>query len=178
MNYKILFRNTLRLFRESRLLWLLGAIAFVSEAIFRVSIYSIASPPVPRIAYPLFLISLYFSFVAKCSLIYSTHQIVSEHKPTYSEAWEFSETKWKRILWLYFLSVPLVMFAIFLVGTLLLSEISTSLTWVMDVLVTLLLGSVFTLSICPMVTHNLEAGLALWTGVSIVMNNFLHVVML
>ena len=178
MNYRIIFRDTLRLFRESRLLWMLGAIAFVSEAIFRVSIYSIGSPPVPRIAYPLFFISLYFSFVAKCSLIYTTNQIVSEQKPTYSEAWEFSKTKWRRILWLYFLSVPLVMFAIFLVGIVLFSEISTSLTWFMDVLVSLLLGSVFTLSICTIVTHNLEAGLALWTGLSIVVNNFFHLVVL
>jgi len=153
-------------------------VSFVSEVIFRVSIYSIWNPPVPRIAYPLFFISLYFSFVAKCSLIYSTNQIVSEQKPTYFEAWEFSKTKWRRILWLYFLSIPLVMFAVFLVGIVLLSEISTPLTWVMDMLVTLLLGSVFTLSICTIVIHNLEAGLALWTGLSIIVNNFFHVVIL
>jgi hypothetical protein len=178
MNYRIILRDTFRLFRESKLLWILGVISFFSEVIFRGSIYSIGNPPVPCIAYPLFFISFYFSFVANCSLIYSANQIVSEQKPTYSEAWRFSKTKLRRILWLYFLSIPLVIFAIFLVGIVLLSEISTSLTWLMDVLVTLLLGSVFTLSICTIVSHNLEAGLALWTGLSIVVNNFFHIVIL
>jgi hypothetical protein len=178
MNYKIIFRDTLRLFRDSKLLWILGVVSFVSEVIFRVSIYSIGQPPVPGIAYPLFFIFLYFSFVAKCSLIYTTNQILSDQKPTFSEAWGFSKSKMRRILWLYFLSIPFVMFAVFLVGIVLLSEINTSLTWFMDVLVTLLLGSVFALSICTIVIHDLEAGLALWTGLLIVANNFFHVVVL
>src|SRR6266511_1064840 len=155
MNYRIIFRDTLRLFRESKLLWILGVISFVSEVIFRASIYSIGKPPIPCIAYPLFFISLYFSFVAKSSLIYSTNQIVSEQKPTYSEVWGFGKTKIRRILGLYFLSIPLVMFSVFIVAIVAMSEISTSLTWFMDVLVTLLLGSVFTLSICTIVIHNL-----------------------
>jgi hypothetical protein len=178
MNYRIIFRDTLRLFRESKLLWILGGIAFISEVIFRSSIYSIRNPPVPGIAYPLFCFSLYFSFVAKGSLIFTTHQIMSEQTPTYSEAWEFSKSKPGRILWLYFLSIPLVMFAVFLIGIVLFSEISTSLTWFMDVLVTLLLSAVFTLSICTIVIHNLEAGLALWTGLSIIVKNFFDVVIL
>ena len=178
MNYKILFRDTLLLFRESRLLWILGAIAFVSEVIYRVSIYSIGNPPVPRIAYPLFFLSLYFSFVAKCSLIYSTNQIVSEQKPTYSEVWGFGKTKLRRILGLYFLSIPLVMFSVLIVTIVTLSEISTLLTWFVDLLVTFFLSSLFTLSICTIVIHNLEAGLALWTGLSIAVNNIIHVVVL
>jgi len=44
--------------------------------------------------------------------------------------------------------------------------------------VTFLLGSVFTLSICTIVINNLEAGLALWTGLSIVVNNIFHVLLL
>jgi hypothetical protein len=178
MNYKILFRDTLWLFRESKLLWIFGAIAFVSEFFFRGSVFSIGNPPVPWMAYPCFPISLYFSFVAKCSLIYSTNQILSKHRPTSSEVWDFCKTKLGRIAGLYFLSIPLVMFSVFIVGIVLWSEISTVLTWSVDILVTFFLSTVLTLSICTIVIHNLEAGLALWTGLSIVVNNFIHVVAL
>lgn len=178
MNYKIIFRDTLRLFRESKLLWIFGAIAFVSEVIFRGSIYSIGKPPVPCIAYPLFFISLYFLLLAKCSLVYSTNQVLSEQKPTYSEVWGFCKTKVRRIAGLYFLSIPLVMFAVFVVEIVLMSEISALLTGFVGLLVTFFLTSFFTLSICTIVIHNLEAGLALWTGLSIAVNNFFHVVIL
>jgi len=179
MNYRIIFRDTFRLFRESRLLWILGIFSFISEAIYRASVYSVGKPPVPFIAYPLLLISLYVSFVAKCSLIYSANQILSEQNPTYSEAWGFSKTKLKRIAWLYFLSIPLVIFSVFIVAIVALSEINASLTWAVDLFVTsFFLGSLFTLSICTIVIHNLEAGLALWTGLSIIFNNFLQVIVL
>ncbi len=179
MNYRSIFRDTFRLFRESKLLWILGIFSFVSEAIYRASVYSIGKPPVPFIAYPLFFISLYISFVAKCSLIYSANQILSEQKPTYAEAWEFSKTKLGRIAWLYFLSIPLVMFSAFIVVLIALSEISTSLTWVVDLFISsFFLGSLFTFSICTIVIHNLEAGLALWTGLSIAVNNFFQIVVL
>ncbi len=179
MNYRILFRDTLRLFRESKLLWILGMFCFVSEAIYRASVYSIGKPPVPCIAYPLFFISLYVSFVAKCSLIYSANQILSEQKPTYAEAWGFSKTKLRRIAWLYFLSIPLLMLSGLIVMMVALSEISIVLTWVVDLVITsFFLGSLFTFSICTIVIYNLEAGLALWTGLAIVGNNFFHVVVL
>ena len=172
-NYElqIILRDTLRLFQESKLLWIFGIIAFVSEVIFRGSIYSIRNPPVPCIAYPLFFISLYFSFVAKCSLIYTANQILSEQKATYSEVWIFCKTKLRRIAGLYFLSIPLVMFSVFIVAIAALSEITPSLTWVVELLVTFF-------SICTIVIHHLEAGLALWTGLLIVVNNVFHVVIL
>jgi hypothetical protein len=179
MNYRIIFRDTLRLFRESKLLWILGMFLFASEAIYRASIYSIGKPPVSCFAYPLLFVSLYVSFVARCSLIYSANQILSEQKPSYSEAWGFSKTKLRSIVGLYFLSVPIVIFSVFIVTIVALSEISASLTWVVDLFVTsFFLGSLFTLSICTIVIHNLEAGLALWTGLLILFNNFFHVIVL
>ena len=179
MNYRAVFRDTIRLFRESKLLWILGAITLVSEAIFRTSSYFIGKPPIPWLAYPLFFIALYFSFVARCSLIYSTNQILSEQKPTFSEAWKFSKTKLGRIAGLYFLSIPLLMFSILIVTIVALSEISTALTLVVDLLVAyFFLGSLFSLSLCAIVMHNLEAGRALWLGLLIVFNNLFRVVVL
>jgi hypothetical protein len=178
MNYKTLFRDTLWLFRESKLLWMFGVIAFVSEFFFRGSVFSIGDPPVPWMAYACFPIALYFSFVAKCSLIYSTNQILSEQRPTPSEVWDFCKAKLRRIAGLYFLSIPLVMFSVFIVEIVFLSELSTLLTRSVDVLVGFFLSTVLTFSICTIVIHNLEAGLALWTGLSIVVNNLIHVVAL
>jgi len=179
MNYRIIFRDTFRLFRESRLLWILGTFLFVSEAVYKASIYSIRNSPVSCIAYPLYFVSLYVLFVAQCSLIYSANLLLSEQQPTYSETWEFSKTKLRTIVWLYFLSIPLFIFSEFIVKIVALSEISPPLTWFVDLFVmAFFLSSLFTLSICTIVIHNLEAGLALWTGLSILVNNFFHMVVL
>jgi hypothetical protein len=176
MNYRVLLCNTFKVFRESRLVWFLGAIFFVSEFILKISVYSLGNPPVPCIAYPLFFISLYFSFMAKSSLIYSTSQIASAQEPTNTEAWELGKLKFRKILGLYFLGVPLVMFSVFIVVLVVLSELNTFLTLAVYLLITFFLGSLFTLSICSIVIRNLEPGLALWTGLSMVVNNFIHII--
>ncbi len=178
MNYKIIFRDTLRLFGGSRLLWVFGAFAIVGEVVCRVSIYSIGKHPLSCIPYPLVLIAIYFSAIAICGLIYLTHWIASQEHPTFAEAWHFSKAKVKRVFWLYFLSIPVVMFSVFIPATVRLSEISTLLTWFVCILATFFLDSLLILSVCTIVINNLESGLALWTGLHIVFNNFLHVMIL
>ena len=178
MNYKIIFRDTLRLFGGSKLLWIFGTLAIFSSVVNRISIYSIGKHPVSCIPYPLVLIAIYFSSMAVCGLIYSANQMVSNQTSTFSEAWEFCKTKVKRVFWLYFLSIPLVMFSLFIPELVRLSDISALLTWVVGMLAIFFLNSLFTLSICTIAINNLESGLALWTGLLIVFNNFLHVMVL
>jgi hypothetical protein len=178
MNYKTIFHSTLRLLASSKLLWVLGALAIVSEVIYRVSIYSIGKHPVSCIPYPLVVVAIYFSSIAICGLIYSTHWIVSEEHPIFAEAWHFSKTKVRRVFWLYFLSIPLVMFSTFLPALVNWSEISALLAWFVYILATFFLNSLLILSICTIVINNLDSGLALWTGLQIMFNNFLHVIVL
>jgi len=178
MNYKTIFLDTIRLFRASKLLWIFGVFAIVSDVVNRISIYSIGKHPVSCIPYPLVLIAIYFSSIAVCGLIYSANQIASNQTSTFSEAWEFCKTKVKRVFWFYFLSIPLVMFSVFIPELVRLSEISALITWFVGILATFFLNSLFTLSICTIAINNLESGLALWTGLLIVFNNFPHVMVL
>jgi hypothetical protein len=105
--------------------------------------------------------------------------MASYQMSTFSEVWEFCKTKVKRVFWLYFLSIPLVMFSVFIPELVRLSEISALLAWFVGMLATFFLNAVITLSICTIVINNLEeSGLALWTGLRIVFNNFLHVMFL
>jgi len=70
------------------------------------------------------------------------------------------------------------MFSVFIPELVRLSEISALLTWFVGILAMFFLNSLITLSICTIVINNLESGLALWTGLQIVFNNFLHVMVL
>jgi len=178
MNYKTIFSDTIRLLGGSKLLWIFGAFAIVSEVVYRVSMYSIGKNPLSCIPYPLVLVTIYFSSLAICSLIYLTHWTVSEEHPTFAEAWHFGKTKVKRVFWLYFLSIPLVMISVFIPELVRLSEISVLLTSFVGILATFFLNSWLILSICTIVINNLESGLALWTGLQIVFNNFLAVMVL
>jgi hypothetical protein len=179
MNYKAVFHDTIRLFRESKLLLILGAITFVSEAFYRGVSDSVGKFLLPWPAYPLFFIALYVSFVARCGLIYAANAVFSERKPTFSEVWNFNRTKFVRIAGLFFLSIPLLMFSGLIVTMVSLSEISSALTGFVNLFVNyFFLGSLFALSICAIVVHNLDAGRALWIGLLLVFKNIVPVIVL
>jgi hypothetical protein len=178
MNYRILFRDTLRLFRESKLLWIFGAFSIVSETVYRISILSIGKHPTICIPYPLALIAIYFLLLSKVGLIYSANQSVLNQTSSFSDAWDFCKGKVKRILGLFFVSIPFVMLTAFIPKLIAFSEVSTSLTLFMEMLVSFFFTSLFTFSICTIVINNLESGMALWTGLLIVFNNFIHVMVL
>jgi hypothetical protein len=179
MNYKAVFHDTIRLFRESKLLLTLGAITFVSESFYRGVSDSVGKFPLPWPAYPLFFIALYVSFVARCGLIYTANEVFSEQKPTFSEVWKFNKTKLLRIAGLFFVSIPLLMFSGLIVTMVSLSEISSALTVFVNLFVNyFFLGSLLALSICAIVVHNLEAGRALWIGLLLVFKNIVQVVVL
>jgi len=178
MNYKTIFRDTLRLFGGSKLLWIFGAFSVINEFFSRVSIYSIGERPVQCTAYPILLISIYLSLVAKAGLIYSADKISSQQTLTFSEAWHFCTTRVKRFVGFYFISIPLLIFSIFIVEIVMLSEISTSLTELVGMLIDFFLTSVIILGLCTITLHKLETGPALWAGLSIVFNNFLQVLIL
>ncbi|MFN8400069.1 MAG: hypothetical protein U0X74_08640 [Anaerolineales bacterium] len=177
MNYKNVFSETFRLFRQSKLLWVFGGLAFVAEFNYRISTSLIGKS---QTCYPfvLPLIAIYFMLIAKVGLIYSSNQLISNQALTLSEAWEFSKAKLKRLLYFYFLSIPLVMFTAFISMLVRLSEISNILTLLVEMFANIFLNSLFILSICAVTINNVESGTALWTGLLIVFNNFLHVIVL
>ena len=178
MNYRIILRDTLRIFQKSKPIWLLGAISFVSELFVYAVPSAIRKNPTFGCSYFVFFGFLYVAYVSKCGLIYSTNQILSEQSPTFSDAWNFSKTKLKTIGGLYFLSIPLVMFAILIVVLFAWSGLDPVLARFVNLVVTSFLTSLFTLSICSIVIHKLDSAIALWTGFLIVFNNFFPVVML
>jgi hypothetical protein len=178
MNYRIILRDTLRLFQKSKLIWFLGAISFVSELFVYGVPSAIRNNPTFACSYFVFFAFLYLVYISKCSLIYAANQILSEQNPTFSDAWNFSKTKLKTIGGLYFLSIPLVMFAVLIVALFAWSGLDPVVAQFVNLVVTSFLTSLFTLSICTIVIHNLDSAIALWTGLLIVFNNFFPVVIL
>ncbi|MBL8089711.1 MAG: hypothetical protein KF758_18265 [Anaerolineales bacterium] len=177
MNYKNVFSQTIQLFRHSKIIWILGSLAVVAEFSYRVST-SLIGKSATCYPFVLPLIAVYFLLLTKVGLIYSSNRIISNQAPTLSETWEFSKTKLKGILWLYFLSIPLVMFSVFIPTLVRLSEISDILTLLVELFANLFLSSLFTLSICAITINNLESGRALWTSLLIMSDNFFPIIAL
>jgi hypothetical protein len=175
MNYKNVFRETFRLFRQSKLLWIFGSLAFVAEYNYRIFTSLIGKS---QTCYPfvLPLVAIYFLLITKVGLIYSSNQLISNQALTLSEAWEFSKTKLKRLIYFYFLTIPLSLFIAFIPMLVRLSEISNTLTWLVEMFANIFLTSLLTLSICAVTINNVESGTALWAGLLIVFNNFFHVI--
>jgi hypothetical protein len=134
--------------------------------------YFIERDPANCIPYPFVLIALYFSFFAKCGLIYATNQFASKQYTTFSAVWGFCKTKMKSILGFYLLSFPLVLLAFRL------SELNFVLAWVVDTVITFLITSFFAISICTIAINNLGAGLGLLYGFLVMYKKFFHIVIL
>ena len=178
MSYKVIFRETLRLFGGYRLPWIFGALIIVCEVVQGGVARSIENQDATCIRYPLLLFAIYVSLVSKAGLIYSTNQISMGQIPTFSDVWIFCRTKLFRILRLYFISIPLVMFAVFIPELVKMSEISSLLTFFVALLVSIFLTSLYTLGICAVVNNDLGAEMALWIGLQLVFNKFLHVLVI
>jgi len=171
MNYKTIFRDTLRLFGSSKLLWIFGAFSFGSEFLYGVTIYSIGKHPVACIPYPLLLLAISFSFIAKAGLIFSTKQVVSGQSATFSTTWDFCTAKMKSV-GLYFVSFPLLFVSVFTLRIFAWSKVTGLGAWFVGMQVTYFFISLLTMSMCTVVIHNLTARPALWTGFLIVVSNF------
>jgi len=178
MNYKSIFLDTLRLFRESKLLWIFGTFALISEILIRVSVYSIGKHPISCIPYPLVLIAVYFSFLAKAGLIYSANQVVSNQSPTFSEVWDFCKKKAKIFIGLYFISIIWIILSFALVEIVVLNKFALILAMLAGVLIDFFFYSLLTIGICAIVINHLEVKPALWTGLLMVFRNFSHLAIL
>jgi hypothetical protein len=139
---------------------------------------SIERDPSKLNPYPFVLIALYLSFFAKCGLIYATNQFASKENTTFSAVWGFCKTKIKSILGFYLLNFPLVLLAVFIPELFRLSELNFVLAWVVDTIISFLVTSFFTLSICTIAINNLDAGLGLFYGFLIMYRKFFHIVIL
>jgi hypothetical protein len=171
MNYRIIFRDTLRLFGSSKLPWILGAFSFGSEFLYGVTVYSIGKQPVACIPYPLLLLAISFSFIAKTGLIFSTKQIASFQHITFSATWNFCTAKMKS-LGLYFVSFPLLFVSVFTLQIFAWSKVTGLSGWFVGMQLIYFLISLLTMSMCTVVIHDLTARHALWTGFLIVVRNF------
>ena len=178
MDYKNIFLSTLQLFRKSKLVWIFGSLAIINEIIYRASKYSIAQHPSYYALYLLVVVTLYFSFLTECGLIYSANQILSNHNPTFSEVWAFCKSKARTLIAFYFYSFPIILFIVFIVELFRASQISVSLTIFIGMFGTFFLNSLVTIFICTVALNNLNALFAFWTGFSIVLNNFFHIIVL
>jgi hypothetical protein len=178
MNHRIIFRDTLRLFRESKLLWIFGVLSIVSEVIYRGSAYSIGRHPISCIPYPLVLIAVYVSLLAKAGLVYSTYQTLTKQNSSFSEAWDFCKTKVNGVIGFYFINIALITASVLVGETISLSQINISLAWLIGLLLASFLNAWFTISICTMASNNLQSRPALQTGFLIVLNNIFHLIVL
>jgi hypothetical protein len=177
MNYKTIFRDTLRLFGSSKLLWIFGAFSAASEFLYRVTTYSIGKHPVACIPYPLLLLAICFSFMAKAGLIYSTKKIISGQNITFSATWDFCKAKMKNV-GLYFVSFPLLFVSVFTLQIFAWSKITGWGAWFVGMQLIYFLISLLTMSMCTVVIHDLTARPALWTGFLIVVSNFPQIMVL
>jgi hypothetical protein len=177
MNYKTIFRDTLRVFGNAKVLWIFGAFSFGSEFLLGVTIYSIGKHPVACIPYPLLLLAICFSFIAKAGLIYSTERIISGQSIPFSATWNFCTAK-LRNAGLYFVSLPLLLVSVFTLRIFAWSKVTGLSGWFIGMQLAYFFISLLIMSMCTVVIHNLGARPALWTGFLIVISNFPQVLVL
>jgi hypothetical protein len=172
LNYTQILRDSLRLFRTTKLLWVFGFLSFLPLSLIQllyvpnntilICLYSIVTWPI-----------LFVTFVASGSLIYVIHQALLNKTSAFSEAWHKGRSKILRVFVLMLvLSIPIVLLFLFFSRIIVTTIPRSPLTWLFALTNQVVIGSFFTFGLCAIMIDNIEPLEAAWTGFLITRNNF------
>ncbi len=171
MNYLQLTRESLRIFRSNRLVWLLGSIMLLPTlvAAFRARVsFSYASGWL----YSIFLLVFgFYAIIASGALVFLAHQAALDRRPPFIEAWTYSGRRvWRQIgAWLLIgMICAVVIIAAQVLGRIMITSLP-------EFLVVVLLFIIFmpTIDFClrAIIIDDLKIARAAWTGFLIALNN-------
>jgi hypothetical protein len=172
MKYVQLLQGSLHLFRNTKLIWVLGIISALAPVALSFSDVIQGSFVYLCVYIPACLIIGFFSLVAAGSLIYvvsqtSTHQLVS-----FPIVWAQGRSKVARMIGFLLLILPgiFLMIGIYVIVALRFPESPFLLPIVL--ILGAFISSLFTFGLCTIMIDDLKAGQAAWTGFLLALNNF------
>jgi len=174
MNYIQLTQDSLRLFRNTKLIWVLGFISSLAIVALSLSPYAQDSFIYLCIYLPICLIIGVLSLVAEGSLIYVIYQASLNQDVTFAEAWLQGKSRTPRIIGFVLLTLPIMLLS---VGIYIIVAIKAPTSFYLLPIV-LIIGafvvSLFTFGMCAIMIDDTKVGEAAWTGFLISINNFFY----
>jgi hypothetical protein len=175
MNYIQLLKDSYRLLRENKLIWIFGFLSLLETIVFNLPI---ANSTILSCAYLIVLLAvLVVSFIANLGLVYIIYQITLFNKPIFSEAWSIGKSKFFRTLGFV---IPVgVILVIFIVVTRAISGSASSspFRWLIDLFISCF-SAYITFGYCAIVVHNVKAFPSAWVSFQVTLNNFLRILVI
>lgn len=172
VSYIQLFRESMRLFRTTKTLWVLG---FISLLILPVS--TLVSYAHNSLALTCtFLLAGFFLtiiyIITNAGLIYAIYQAHNKEKPGLAEAWRYGKSRLFQMLGLILLTAPAFLIMAFLDWLSASKAPDSPLLWLVVSSTAAFAASLFTFGVCAILIDNLRPAAAAWTGLLITLNNY------
>lgn len=180
MNYLQITKDSLRLFRSAKLVWVFGFLSLLISLVLPLasSLSKLVRgfPILFCLFYIAFLVIFLVSFIAEGGLIYAIHQAFLNKALTFSEAWSQSKSKIFRIIGLSFiLGIPVILIPLFLLKTISALIPTSPILWFLALINETLISSFFTFGLCAIMIDDVKAWAAAWTSLLVTTNNFFRV---
>jgi hypothetical protein len=175
MNYIQTLKDSLHLFRATKLIWVFGFLSLLSTVPLPLYQYARAAPTFACVAlFVIFTLSI-VSLSANGSLIYIIQQASLNNNLTFSQAWFQGKSKVFRLIGVIFLSIPIILIAIFFLRLISTSAPRSPILWLYAFIQNIFISSFLIFGYCAIMIDDTKAWAAAWTSFLITINNIFRV---
>ena len=178
MNYLQIFKDAIRLFRTSRLIWIFGIFSILPNLYHPIYQFAKGSFTLLCLAAAIGFALIPFSLIGEGGLIHITYQKLFDNNPNFSEAWLSGRTRIYRLIGVLLLSGLgyLILYLIFyFIG---LQIPGSSFLWIGAIILSTFPESLYTFGICAVIINHAKVVAAAWTGLLITLNNLFRVLII
>ncbi len=175
MNYPQIFRDSLHIFRTTKLVWVFGFLSLLISLL-PSTLFSHDEPILYCIYFIAFLSIWFVCILANGSLIYVIHQAFLNRTSTFVEVWHQGKLKIFRIIGLVLiLGIPKILSSLLLEGIIPTTITSTPFTWLLGLINDVFINSILTFGLCAIMIDDVKIWAAVGTSFLITFNSFSRV---
>jgi len=177
MNYIQTLRDSFRLFRTHKLIWVFGFLSLLITFPLGLSSFASNNPILLCIYLPILLAGLIVMFISNGGLFYVIYQASLGKNVTFSEGWLQGKLKIVQYVGLMSTSIPLLLIGAFFIKRITIKSTSSPLLWLFALLESTLFVSFFNFGFSAIVIDNIKVLAAAWTSFRIIIygHNFYRV---
>lgn len=178
MNYLQILKESLHIFRTTKLVWVFGFSSLLIT-IFQPSPQSMRGDPFLICVYFfVLLVSVFISIIAYGGLIYLIYQLTLNRNPGFSEVWLQGGQRLFRNIGFILLLTPALFVVLVIYYMIAFKAPASPFLWLFVLMIIASLASMITFGFCAIMIDDVNAFAAVWTSFLIILNNFFRVLVI
>jgi hypothetical protein len=180
MNYIEIFRESVRIFRTTKPIWIFGALSLLITLPLDLSSSVRNNPVLPFVYLPILLAGLLITCIATGGLYYAIHQASLNKHVSFSDGWQHGKSKALQCAGLIVISIPFLLIGAVFARIIPVELHSSPLPWLLALLGNALLVPFLSFGFSAILIDDVKVLAAAWTSFRILIygNNFFHVLVI